>query len=138
MTPLRKSNPRALPAPTDGELRILQVLWAEGPSTVRDVHDVLGGDSASVYTTTLKLLQLMAEKGLVTVDKSARQHVFAAVQAAATIERQMTQSLMRKVFGGSTSALVLRALEVERTTPEELQQIRDLLDRLDRDGGAKS
>lgn len=137
MTAPKKAMRRALPAPTDGELRILQVLWVRGPSTVRDVHDAVGSDSASVYTTTLKLLQLMAEKGLVTVDKSARQHVFAAVQTAATTERQMTQSLMQKVFGGSTSALVLRALEVERTTPQELQQIRDLLDRLDRAGGTE-
>jgi len=132
MTPTRKAARRALPAPTDGELRILQVLWSRGASTVRDVHDAFGGDSAGAYTTTLKLLQLMVEKGLVTVDKSSRQHIFAAVQSAAITERQMTQSLMHKVFGGSSSALVLRALEVERASPTELQQIRDLLDRLER------
>jgi len=132
MTQPKKATRRAPPAPTDGELRILQVLWAHGPSTVRDVHDALGGDSAGVYTTTLKLLQLMVDKGLVTVDKASRQHIFAAVQSAAITERQMTQSLMHKVFRGSTSALVLRALEVERASPEELQQIRELLDKLER------
>ena len=122
-----------LPAPTDGELRILQVLWRRGPATARDVHEVLAAERPTAYTTTLKLLQIMHEKGLVTRDESARQHVYAAAVGEAETQRVATADLLGRVFGGSAAALMQQALSIEPASRDELRRIRVMLDALERD-----
>src|SRR5262245_38689901 len=115
------------PLPTDAELSILSVLWRQGPSTVRDVHEALSPSQGTGYTTVLKLMQLMAQKGLVLRDESQRSHVYRAAAPEAQTQRRLLGDLMEKAFAGSASQLVLRALSVKRSSPEELRQIRALL-----------
>jgi predicted transcriptional regulator len=112
--------------PTDAELAILRVLWTRGPSTVRDVFDALGGGGA--YTTVLKLLQIMTDKGLVQRDDTARTHVYQAAYSEDQTQKQLVSDLLDRVFDGSAARLVLQALEAGRTTPGELAEIRRLLD----------
>lgn len=114
----------ALDTPTDAELAILQVLW-EGPATVRAVHTALGTDSG--YTTTLKLMQIMFDKGLVRRDESARSHVYEAAVGREAIESGLVTRFMERVFAGSAARLVQRALQ-DGTPAEELAEIRRLLD----------
>lgn len=118
-----------LPKPTEGELAILQVLWERGPSTVRHVHEALNGAKATGYTTSLKLMQIMAEKGLVTRDESQRTHIYAAAQPASRTQRQMVMDLVEKAFAGSSSELVLQALSAKRASAQELKAIRELIER---------
>jgi len=115
-------------APTNAELEILRVLWQRGPSTVRDVHESRDHPKPIGYTTVLKLLQIMVEKGLARRDASARSHVYAAAASQGATQRRMVADLVRRVFGGSTVGLVLHALESTPTTAPELDQIRRLLD----------
>jgi BlaI family transcriptional regulator, penicillinase repressor len=116
------------PRPTDAELAILRVLWQRGPSTVRQVHDVLGRDRATAYTTALKLLQIMAEKGLVSRDERERTHVYHARVSEDQTQRQLVRDLLDRAFGGSSSKLVMQALAARRASAEELTEIRRLLD----------
>ncbi len=118
---------RSRPRPTDAELEILRVLWQLGPSTVRQVHEALA-TRATGYTTTLKLMQIMAEKALVVRDESARTHVYSANVTEADTQTQLVRDLMKRAFGGSAKALVMRALTAEETSPEELREIRKLID----------
>ena len=115
-------------SPTNAELEILRVLWQRGPSTVRDVHESLDHAKAVGYTTVLKLLQIMVEKGLARRNASARSHVYAAAASQDATQRRMVADLARRAFGGSTLRLVLHALESTPTTAPELDQIRSLLD----------
>jgi predicted transcriptional regulator len=117
-----------LPRPTDSELAILRVLWERGPSTVREVQEAL---SASGYTTLLKLLQIMTEKGLVVRDESERAHVYAAALSEQRTQRQLLGDLMDRAFGGSPAKLVMQALSGRKATPDDLNAIRELLDRLE-------
>lgn len=119
--------------PTDAELAILRVLWARGPSTVRQVAEALGKDTG--YTTALKLLQIMTEKQLVVRDESERTHVYAAASTEDQTQRQLVSDLVDRAFGGSAAKLVLQALAAKKTTPEELAEIRRLLDK--ERGGAR-
>ena len=119
--------------PTDAELEILAVLWDRGPSTVREVAQVLGRDHG--YTTILKLLQIMTGKGLVRRNDSARSHVFEASAPAETTQRQLVGHLLDTVFGGSARQLVMQALAARRASPGEMAEIRRLLDQLDKRGG---
>jgi BlaI family penicillinase repressor len=116
--------------PTNAELAILNVLWKRGPSTVRDVHDALQETRAEPvgYTTALKLLQIMVEKGLARRDASARSHVYSAAVSEATTQGNLVSDLVDRAFGGSALALVLQALSTTPATPAELAQIRKLLD----------
>ena len=116
---------RVLPRPTDSELAILRVLWERGPSTVRQVHEALVGETG--YTTTLKLMQIMADKGLVTRNESARTHVYSASAGEEQTQRLLVKDLVDRAFGGSSAALVLRALS-EGTSEDELREIRQLID----------
>ena len=120
-------------APTNAELEILRVLWQRGPSTVRHVHESLDHARSVGYTTVLKLLQIMVEKGLVRLDASARSHVYTAVASQGATQRRLVRDLVRRVFGGSTLGLVLHALESTPATGPELEQIRRLLD--EKNGG---
>jgi predicted transcriptional regulator len=118
---------RPLPRPTDAELAILRVLWERGPSTVRQVHDALASARDTGYTTSLKLMQIMAEKGLVTRDASSRTHVYAAKLTRGETQRQLVSDLVDRAFGGSAAALVMQALNAQTTTPEEIAEIRQLI-----------
>jgi len=111
--------------PTDAELTILRVLWARGPSTVREVAAELGREAG--YTTVLKLLQIMTEKRLVRRDESSRTHVYEAAFSQDHTERQLVADLLDRVFDGSAAKLVLQALAANRTTPEELDEIRKMI-----------
>ncbi len=117
------------PVPTQAELEILNVLWRRGPATVRDVHDAIGGKRDIGYTTVLKLMQLMAEKGLVTRDESARSHVYQAAVPEQRVKRHLVADLMERAFEGSAADLVLQALSSRKASDQEIEQIRDLLDR---------
>ena len=113
--------------PTDAELAILRVLWARGPSTVREVAVDMGRESA--YTTVLKLLQIMTEKRLVRRDESARTHVYEAASTEDRTERQLVTDLLERVFDGSAAKLVVQALAAKKTSRKELAEIRKLLDK---------
>ncbi len=121
--------------PTERERAILRVLWDRGPSTVREVHETLAKRSDTGYTTTLKQLQIMAAKGLVARDESVRSHVYRARLNEERAQRQLVRNLLDHVFGGSAEKLVMHALEAKRAKPEELAQIRKLLD--DMEGGKR-
>ena len=113
--------------PTDAELGILQVLWSRGASTVREVAEAMGRESA--YTTVLKLLQIMTEKRLVRRDESARTHIYEAVYSQDQTQKQIVTELLDRVFDGSAAKLVLQALASGKTSPGELAEIRKLLDK---------
>jgi len=113
--------------PTEAELGILRVLWTRGPSTVREVAEAMGREGA--YTTVLKLLQIMTEKGLVARDEENRTHVYEAAFSEAHTQKQLVTDLLDRVFDGSAAKLVLQALSAGKATPAELAEIRKLLDK---------
>lgn len=113
--------------PTESELEILQILWDQGPCSVRDVNDQLNTVKASGYTTTLKLMQIMNEKGLAIRDTSSRTHIYTAVAKEQSTKTHLVQKFRNDTFGGSTSRLVMSALGSGQTTKAELQEIKDLL-----------
>jgi BlaI family transcriptional regulator, penicillinase repressor len=119
------------PKPTDAELAILRVLWAGGPSTVREVHEVLARERSVGYTTVLKLLQIMTEKGLVLRNETERAHVYRATHSEEQSQRRLLQDLLERAFGGSAQKLVMQALTTKPASPEELAEIRRLLDDLE-------
>lgn len=116
------------PRPTDAELAILRELWERGPSTVREVHTAMADRRTVAYTTTLKLLQVMTAKGLVTREERGPQHIYRARHSEQQTQRRLVRDLVDRAFGGSTSQFVLQALASRRTSPEELDEIRRLLD----------
>jgi predicted transcriptional regulator len=120
----------APPRPTDAELQILNVLWERGPSTVRDVHAALGRRTG--YTTVLKLLQIMADKGLVLRDESRRSHVYRPRHKQHRLQRQLVKDMLDRVFAGAADQLIVQALEARRISPRELADIRRLLDDYER------
>jgi len=124
-----------LPRPTDAELAILRVLWRLGPCTVRRVQEELNRNQPTGYTTVLKMLQIMTEKGLVGRDESERTHVYEATLPEEETQKQLVRDLLERAFGGSARRLVLHALSVKQTSKKELAQIRRLLDKLE--GGSK-
>jgi len=121
--------PRRLPRPTDAELTILRVLWDRGPSTVRQVNEALSESRETGYTTTLKLMQIMAEKGLVTRDETNRTHLYTASLAQDRTQQQLVSDLMHRAFGGSARALVMQALSAQPVSSDELDEIRKLVDK---------
>lgn len=121
------------PRPTDAELAILRVLWRRGPSTVRQVHEELTGKSPTVYTTVLKLLQIMTEKGLVERDESQRAHVYVSRLPEEQTLGQLVGDLLDRAFEGSSSRLVMSALESRPASRDELAEIRRLLDLMEGD-----
>jgi BlaI family transcriptional regulator, penicillinase repressor len=121
-------NRTPAPRPTDAELAILRILWDRGPSTVRQVHDILGRDRQAAYTTALKLLQIMTEKGLVERDERDRTHIYHARLSEETTQRQLVRDLVDRAFGGSSSKLVMQALASKRASAEELREIRQAID----------
>ena len=120
------------PRPTDAELAILRVLWERGPSTVREVHDRLNVERETGYTTVLKFLQIMLEKGLVERDDAQRTHVYRAATEPDETRRELVEDLADRAFGGSAMRLVMQALSAKPASAEELAQVRRLLDELER------
>jgi predicted transcriptional regulator len=120
-----------LPAPTESELEILQVLWQKGPSTVRQVNDILNGKREIGYTTTLKLLQIMAEKRLVVRDTSDRVHVYAAAVEEALTQQHLLKRFVDTLFRGSASRLVMQALGNHEASAEELDEIKSLIEKIE-------
>ena len=117
--------------PTNAELEILRVIWQRGPSTVRQIHDELAPRRKTGYTTVLKLLQIMAEKGLVGRDESQRSHVYSAARGEEETQGQLVGDLMDRAFGGSAAQLVLRALSDKPASAEEIAEIRRMLNELE-------
>jgi predicted transcriptional regulator len=123
---------KALPRPTESELAILRVLWRSGPSTVRQV--VEASEPGTGYTTILKLLQIMTEKGLVTRNDDARTHVFSPAQPEESTQRQLLEDLLDRAFGGSAQKLVLQALAGRQPSRDELAELRHLLNSFESQG----
>lgn len=124
---------RTTPRPTDAELAILRVLWQRGPSTVREVHEQLSSSQDTGYTTILKLLQIMTDKGLVVRDESQRAHVYASRESEQRTQRQLLGDLIDRAFGGSPAKLVMQALSATKASSEELTAIRQLLEQIEGD-----
>ena len=118
--------------PTPSELEILQVLWSRGPSTVRDVYEVLSASKQIGYTSVLKLMQIMTTKGLVTRSENQRAHVYEAGEPAEKTKQQFASDVLQRVFQGSASELMLHALAARRSSREELKELRRLLDEYER------
>lgn len=118
------------PKPTRAELAILRVLWAHGPATVRQIHDTLVStrQAATGYTTTLKLVQIMTDKGLLARTEQGRQHVYRARQTETAMQRRLVRDLLDRAFDGSAAQLVLQALSAKPASSEELEEIRQLID----------
>jgi len=116
------------PRPTDGELEILAVLWQRGPSTVRDVHEAVARRKTTQYTTVLKLLQIIAEKRLLRRDERQRAHIYEAFRPREWTQRQLAADLLQRAFGGSAKSLILGALSARKASPEELAEIRGLIE----------
>jgi predicted transcriptional regulator len=121
-----------LPRPTDAELEILTVLWSQGPSTVRAVHEVITQRRPAQYTTTLKQLQIMDRKGLVRRDDSKRAHVYRAAQPREATQAQLAGDLLERAFAGSARELLMGALAARKASKKELAGLRDLLDAYER------
>ncbi len=122
---------KATPRPTDAELAILSVLWERGSCTVREVHDELSRSQDTGYTTVLKLLQIMTDKGLVVRDESQRAHIYSPRNSEQRTQRQLLGDLIDRAFGGSPAKLVMQALSETRATADELSAIRQLLDQIE-------
>ncbi len=116
-----------IPSPTEAELAILRVLWSRGPTTVRAVHETLGGNARTRYTTTLKQMQVMAEKGLLERDDSQRSHIYTAVPKEAEIEESLVSGFIDRVFQGSVQKMVVHALNSKNVTHDEIDEIKRLL-----------
>ncbi len=121
-----------LPKPTEAELEILQVLWQYGPCSVRQVHDTLGADGREVgYTTTLKLMQIMADKGLVRRNTDARSHIYEAALPEQEVQQQLLQRFVDTAFRGSAMSLVMQALGRHHAGSEELEQIKAMIQQIE-------
>jgi predicted transcriptional regulator len=127
--------PPNLPRPTDAELEILTVLWSRGPSTVRDVYENIAARKPTQYTTVLKLMQIMADKGLAIRDEQQRAHVYQAARPREWTQQQLAGDLLRRAFDGSARSLMMGALSARKTSKAELAELRKLLDEYER--GAK-
>jgi predicted transcriptional regulator len=118
----------ALPRPTDAELEILTVLWSIGPATVREVYDVLSRRRTAQYSTVLKFMQIMAEKGLVRRNETQRAHIYEAAKAREWTQQQLAGDLLDRAFSGSAKALLIGALSARKATKKDLAELRKLLD----------
>jgi BlaI family transcriptional regulator, penicillinase repressor len=121
------------PRPTDAELEILTVLWSRGPSTVRAVHEVLSKRKPTQYSTVLKFMQIMMEKGLLSRDEQDRAHIYEAARPREWTQRQLAGDLLRRAFNGSPSGLMMGALSAQKLSKVELDELRALLDRFQKE-----
>lgn len=121
-----------LPKPTESELEILQILWQKSKATVREVHEELSKNKDSGYTTTLKIMQIMTEKGLVSRDEANRTHIYAAAVAEETMQQTLLNKFIDTAFRGSAMKMVMQALGNHESSPEELAKIQQLIDQMNR------
>jgi predicted transcriptional regulator len=126
---------RQPPRPTEAELEILTVLWSRGPSTVRDVHDSIIQRKPAQYSTVLKFMQIMAEKGLVRRNEKQRAHIYEAAQPREWTQQRLAGDLLQRAFGGSARNLLMGALSARKASKQELAELRELLDQYEK--GAK-
>jgi BlaI family transcriptional regulator, penicillinase repressor len=124
-----------LPRPTDAELDILTVLWSRGPSTVRDVHETICARRPAQYTTILKLMQIMADKGLLLRDEAQRAHIYSASRPREWTQSQLAGDLLQRAFGGAARSLLMGALSARKASRKELEEMRRMLDEYEK--GAK-
>lgn len=129
---MKKSD---LPKPTEAELAILRVLWQRGPSTVREIWEEISPAQQTGYTTVLKTMQIMFEKGLLKRDEAQRSHIYKASVSETQTQRQVVGHLLERLFAGSAPKLVMQALAAKKASPADLAEIRKLLDEME--GGAK-
>jgi BlaI family transcriptional regulator, penicillinase repressor len=126
----RSRTNETLQLPTEAELEILNILWAQGPSTVRDVHTLIAKDTG--YTTVLKQMQVMVEKGLLERSERFRSHVYEPCIAKQQTQQRLARNLLHRAFDGSAKNLVLGALSSQKVSPAELAEIREMLDRFEK------
>ena len=122
---------RKTSGPTDRELAILGVLWDKGPSSVRDVHEALQQEDETGYTTTLKLMQIMVDKGLLVREDAGRRHIYKPTVSEERTQKQLIGDLLDRVFAGSAEKLVMRALSAKKVSAKELKRIRQMLDEME-------
>jgi len=118
----------SLPKPTEAELELLRVLWEKGPSTVRDLHEAINPQRAVGYTSVLKILQIMTEKGLVEREESAKAHIYRAAASQEDTQNQLLRDLSERLFSGSAAQLAMHALAMQPASAEELDEIRNLIE----------
>jgi BlaI family transcriptional regulator, penicillinase repressor len=123
-----KFNRQSLPKPTEGELELLRVLWEKGPATVRELHDAVNLQRAVGYTSVLKILQIMTEKGLVEREESAKAHIYRAAASQQDTQNQLLRDLSERLFSGSAAQLAMHALAMQPASAEELEEIRTLIE----------
>jgi predicted transcriptional regulator len=123
--------------PTESEMEILQVLWELGPSSVREVHDILSETKDSGYTTTLKLMQIMYEKGLLSRNDEAKSHIYSSAIKKESVQKQLVSKMINGLFKGSPAKLVMHALGNHRASKEEIMEIKKYLDQMENDASAK-
>lgn len=121
--------------PTDSELEILQILWHRGPSTVREVNDQINREKNAGYTTTLKIMQIMTEKGLLSREKDSRTHIYTPVPDMKTTRGALLDRFLESTFSGSASSLVMQALGNHNASAEELHEIKELIEQLEKNNG---
>lgn len=122
---------RNIPQPTDGELAILGILWDSGPGTVRTVNEAMNKTKPTGYTTTLKLMQIMTEKGLLIRDESKFKHVYEPAISEERTQKQLVGDLLERAFSGSAEKLVMRALSAKKVSAKELEKIRKMLEKIE-------
>ena len=122
-----------LPKPTDSELEILQVLWKNSPRTVREVNEILNKKKETGYTTTLKLMQIMLEKGLVSREREGKTHLYTAIAKENDTQKELLDKFIDKVFQGSASKLMMQALGRKKPTAAEIKEIQEILKDLEKD-----
>ena len=123
-----KFKGQSLPKPTEGELELLRVLWEKGPATVRELHDAVNLQRAVGYTSVLKILQIMTEKGLVEREESAKAHIYRAAVSQEATQNQLLRDLSERLFSGSAAQLAMHALAMQPASAEELDEIRNLIE----------
>ncbi len=128
IVPDMKRNRRSLPRPTEGELELLRILWERGPSTVRDLHQEVSSKRALGYTSVLKLLQIMTEKGLVEREEAAKAHVYRAAAGQHETQDQLLRDMSERLFSGSAAQLAMHALAMEHVNDQELEELRNLIE----------
>jgi len=123
-----KFKRQSLPKPTEAELELLRVLWEKGPATVRELHDAVNLQRPVGYTSVLKILQIMTEKGLVEREESAKAHIYRAAASQEETQNQLLRDLSERLFSGSAAQLAMHALAMQPTSAEELEEIRNLIE----------
>ena len=123
---------RQFPQPTDGELEVLRILWANGPSTVKQIHEQVNKDRPTVYTTTLKVMQVMHEKGLLVRDASKYRHIYKPAVPEEKAQKQLVLDFLERAFSGSTEKLMMQLLSAKKVSTKERAKIRKMLDEIGR------